>query len=338
MVKRTYLHIAYIRLSRVLSLLITVTFLNSFQAQVGVGTSTPDASAMLEVTSNSKGFLLPRMSSAQRIAIASPLAGLQVYDNQTNSIWYFNGTYWVDTQAMASVGDVKSGIQTADHNGWIKLDGRLLSALTAEQQTKASSLGLSTNLPNAADAYLVQNGSGMGAVSGSNTTTINQTNLPNVNFTGTAASAGNHSHVTNPAVVTSSSDGNHAHTTDPAAVNSGAGGDHNHQIGRRLNEDNGAYDPGNGHAWENSAATTDRTYVGSFSTSTNGNHTHVVDVPSTTSSTNGNHAHTVDVPATTSTTDGAHVHTVSVSSGGSGTPINVAPKSMSVNMFIYLGL
>jgi hypothetical protein len=313
-------------------------FVTSIFSQVGIGTSTPDNSAMLEVASNSKGFLLPRMTSTQRIAITAPQAGLQVYDNQTNTIWYFNGSYWVDTQAMASIGDVKSGIQTADHNGWIKLDGRLLSSLSAAQQIKASTLGLSSNLPNASDAYLVQNGGGMGVVSGANTTSIAQTNLPNVSFTGIAASAGNHTHVTDPAAVNSSSDGNHAHTTDPAAINTTAGGDHNHQIGRRLNSDNGAFDPGDAHAWENSAATTDRNYVGSFNTSTNGNHTHIVDVPSTTSSTNGTHAHTVDIAATTSTTDGTHIHSVSVSSGGSGIPINVAPKSLSVNMFIYLGL
>ena len=34
-----------------------------------------------------------------------------------------------------SLGDVKTGIQTGDHNGWVKLDGRLKSTLTASQQT-----------------------------------------------------------------------------------------------------------------------------------------------------------------------------------------------------------
>jgi hypothetical protein len=68
-----------------------------------------------------------------------------------------------------------------------------------------------------------------------------------------------------------------------------------------------------------------------------GNHAHVVDVPATTSTINGAHAHTVDVPATTSTTAGSHTHTVTVASGGSATPVSIAPKSLTVNMFVFLG-
>jgi len=45
-------------------------------AQVGVGTLTPDPSAMLDLTATDKGMLAPRMTSAQRIAISSPANGL----------------------------------------------------------------------------------------------------------------------------------------------------------------------------------------------------------------------------------------------------------------------
>lgn len=48
-------------------------------AQVGIGTSTPNISAELDVTSTSKGFLLPRMTAAQRDAIISPVAGLTIW-------------------------------------------------------------------------------------------------------------------------------------------------------------------------------------------------------------------------------------------------------------------
>ena len=54
-------------------------------------------------------------------------------------------------------------------------------------------------------------------------------------------------------------------------------------------------------------------------------------------STEGNHAHSVDIPYTTSSWATDHAHNVTVSSGGSATPINIAPRSFSVNMFIYLG-
>ena len=315
-----------------------ITGVSQLQAQVGIGTDTPDHSAMLQIQSSEKGFLLPKMTSVQRTSIVSPASGLQVYDTNTNSIWYYNGTFWVNTQAMASIGDVKSGIQTADHSGWVLLNGRPITTLSANQQAVANTLGLTGNLPDASNAYLSQNGGAMGTVSGINTITLTQANLPNINFTGTAASAGDHAHTTDPAAVVTTSDGNHTHVTDPAVVSTSTNGNHSHAIGRRLNQDNGAYDPGDGHAGENSAATTDRTYWGTFNTGGNGNHNHTVDIPATTSTTAGAHSHTVDIPSTLSTTTGAHTHSVSVSSGGNATPLNIAPRTMSVNLFIYLGL
>lgn len=306
-------------------------------AQVGIGTNTPDNSAMLEVQSTDKGLLTPRMTLAQRNSISNPPNGLLIY--QTNALagfYVYNGASWARL-AQESFGDVKSGVQAADHAGWVLLDGRAISTLSASQQAAATALGFSGNLPNASNAYLVQNGGTIGAVSGSNTTTLTQANLPNVSFTGSAASAGAHNHTVDPVSTTSSSDGNHNHTTDPAAVSTTTNGSHAHSIGRRLNQDNGAYDPGSGQAYENSAATTDRTFNNYFSTTTEGNHAHTVDIPVTTSSTAGQHTHTVDIPSTTSSSDGNHVHSVSVSSGGAATPINIAPKSLTVNMFIYLG-
>ena len=72
------------------------------QAQgVGVGTSSPHASAQLDLNSTNKGILIPRMSSAQRGAIASPAKGLLVFDNDLNGFWYFNGTGWVTMNSAA---------------------------------------------------------------------------------------------------------------------------------------------------------------------------------------------------------------------------------------------
>lgn len=306
-------------------------------AQVGIGTNTPDNSAMLEVTSTNRGLLTPRMTLSQRNAISSPQTGLLIYQTDALTGFYlYNGSSWTRL-SQETFGDVKSGVQNADHGGWVLLDGRAISTLSTAQQAIASSLGFTGNLPNASNAYLVQNGTSIGSISGSNTTTLTQSNLPNVNFTGLAATAGAHAHTVDPTSVSSSTNGNHTHDTDPAAVSTSTNGDHAHSIGRRLNQDPGAFDPGSGNAGENSAATTDRTWNNWFNTTTNGNHTHTVDVPSATSTSNGNHAHTVDIPSTTSTTDGNHTHTVSVASGGLGTAFNIAPKSLSVNMFIYLG-
>jgi len=54
------------------------------------------ASALLEIKSTTKGILFPRMTTAQKNAIASPAAGLMVYDTTLNQMSYYNGTAWVN--------------------------------------------------------------------------------------------------------------------------------------------------------------------------------------------------------------------------------------------------
>jgi microcystin-dependent protein len=51
-------------------------------------------SAMLDVKSTNKGMLVPRMTTAQRTAIASPAKGLLVFDNDTGDFWFYNGIAW----------------------------------------------------------------------------------------------------------------------------------------------------------------------------------------------------------------------------------------------------
>ena len=59
-------------------------------AQTGIGTTTPNASAKLEVAATDKGFLLPRMTATQRSAIATPANGLLVYQTDGDAGFYVN--------------------------------------------------------------------------------------------------------------------------------------------------------------------------------------------------------------------------------------------------------
>ena len=62
----------------------------------GIGTTTPNASAKLEVSSTTQGVLLPRMTTTQKNAISSPVEGLEVYDLTLHQKSYYNGTTWIN--------------------------------------------------------------------------------------------------------------------------------------------------------------------------------------------------------------------------------------------------
>jgi len=61
-----------------------------------------DGSAIMDIQSTTKGLLIPRMTALQRIAIPSPFTGLLVFDNTTNSFWYYNGSGWSDLSGGSS--------------------------------------------------------------------------------------------------------------------------------------------------------------------------------------------------------------------------------------------
>lgn len=63
-------------------------------AQLGIGTQTPDASAALDISSTKQGLLPPRLDNAQRDGIASPAAGLMIFNTDEQCLQYWNGTVW----------------------------------------------------------------------------------------------------------------------------------------------------------------------------------------------------------------------------------------------------
>lgn len=92
----------------VFNLLLFVAFLNLgtySYAQVGIGTTNPHASAMLEIQSNDKGVLIPRMNTLTREGISNPAAGLLVFDTVTNSFWYYNSG-WVELVSEKTLIDI----------------------------------------------------------------------------------------------------------------------------------------------------------------------------------------------------------------------------------------
>ncbi len=78
-------------------------------AQVGIGTSSPDASARLQIdanaATNAKGFLIPRVTATEKSSIVSPANGLMVYQTDgSKGFYYYDGTAWnLLTVATSSV-------------------------------------------------------------------------------------------------------------------------------------------------------------------------------------------------------------------------------------------
>lgn len=76
--------------------------LNLGNAQnIGIGTTTPDISALLELKSNTKGLLIPRMTTRERGSIVPAPEGLLVFDTDTKSFWFQNNGWhelniWLD--------------------------------------------------------------------------------------------------------------------------------------------------------------------------------------------------------------------------------------------------
>jgi len=90
----------------VITVLLIITRTIGFTQSVGIGTTAPDASAVLELKATNKGFLPPRMTAAEKGLIPSPKPGLLIYQTDgTKGLYVYDGSNWVavTTPAGAAV-------------------------------------------------------------------------------------------------------------------------------------------------------------------------------------------------------------------------------------------
>ncbi len=89
-------------------LLIPMIFFSAaVKAQVGIGTANPNHSAALDIVATGKGLLIPRMDSATRVAISSPLPdGLMVFQTDNRKgFWYAVDNAWMYVPDQVTAGD-----------------------------------------------------------------------------------------------------------------------------------------------------------------------------------------------------------------------------------------
>ncbi len=120
--------------------------LTSF-AQVGIGTTTPHASAALDVSSTTKGLLPPRMTKAQMYTIVSPAQGLMVYctDCTPKGLYLYSGDgfYSIPLGNIIMLG-IDTGTTVVDvtgTDGRVWMDRNLGATQVATSSTDAASYG-----------------------------------------------------------------------------------------------------------------------------------------------------------------------------------------------------
>ena len=85
---------------KIINITLCILAININHAQVGLGTTSPHASAALDITSTNKGLLPPRMTYVQKNAIELPAAGLIVWCTDCGSsgeLQVFNGMEWTNS-------------------------------------------------------------------------------------------------------------------------------------------------------------------------------------------------------------------------------------------------
>jgi hypothetical protein len=106
---------------------------------VGIGTTVPNGSALLDITSTNKGVLFPRMSTIQRTSIPTPPNGLMVFDTNRNELYqylgpalswraFINDAYWRRQSLTRSrIGNLSDsvGIGTLLPTEWLDVDGNI---------------------------------------------------------------------------------------------------------------------------------------------------------------------------------------------------------------------
>lgn len=174
-------------------------------AQVGINTNTPHSSSILDVSSTTKGFLIPRMTHAQKTAIVSPVAGLLIYCTDclgnVGQLQVYNGTYWTNVIGQvintitsngtavinaysdcstASSGTLTSGIPVSGVSQTITLDVTSIGTYVLSASANGVTFSGSGTFTSTGVQTIILTASGVPTSAGTASFTINTT--PNCTF------------------------------------------------------------------------------------------------------------------------------------------------------------
>lgn len=134
-------------------------------AQTGIGTTSPSASAKLEIAASDKGLLIPRMTSTQKSAIANPATGLLVYQTDLAAGFYFwNGSAWTKLVVPTDNVNNVTGIVAIANGG----TGSNSGSITGSGALTFTAGGTNQNItltPSGSGYTILNNNVGMGTTS-----------------------------------------------------------------------------------------------------------------------------------------------------------------------------
>ncbi len=121
----------YSRISLLILTIMCLMLTGRLSGQVGIGTTTPAASSGLDVDYTDKGFLPPRMTTAQRNAILSPADGLMIFNTTTGNLNFYKNDSWYELTGTIS----PSGTIVVLDCAGATLQGTLTQGITASGVT-----------------------------------------------------------------------------------------------------------------------------------------------------------------------------------------------------------
>ena len=311
---------------------------SSASAQTGIGTTNPDASARLDVSSSNKGMLIPRVAlsgSTDTATVPNPATSLLVYNTNTAGdvtpgFYTWTGAQWErflviaqsggGSNPLTPVGMVNAYAGGSAPDGWLFCNGQPVSRsaypdlFAAIGTTYGAGDGVNTfNLPDLRGRTVLGAGAGSGLTNrplgqsgGAETHTLSVAQMPSHNHGGgvhnhsaSSGSAGSHNHS-----ASTGNAGNHGHS---GSTNTTGSHRHNWYTAHHDRNDSASqgYPAGNNHVAFRSTDRRQRTHDNG-TIHANGNHAHSLSINA-----NGNHSHSVSVGSA-----GGHSHTVSVNNSG----------------------
>ena len=133
--KSIVLFAAILRIIIITALMSFTIFANAQSVAVNTTGNAADASAILDVSSDSKGILITRMNTAQRTGIPNPAEGLLVYDTDTKGFWYFSLGVWHEIPKTSGGGEF-----ALPYSGSYPITGKIFSLTNADTSNGAVSI------------------------------------------------------------------------------------------------------------------------------------------------------------------------------------------------------